>query len=722
MKKKHNLAYKFLYRMNLVWVNVAVAAVLIALTAVTFFEAGKPGLFVLCIVLLALLLALDVALIAVRRKKAKKDAERLGFSDENGTVCTGLLDAMQLATVILTQTGKLCWANIEFKQMCEALSVKPGAVVSDIFENYIKNAVDEGVRSDSKDVKIGKGFFKMYFTYVRASEELLNGDKTGCCVYFVETTAYERLKDLYKRRKIVLGEILVDNYEEIFQTNGESVANQVLIEVNNIFNAWIQDRNAIIKRLTRERYIMVVEEQSLKAIEAERFTVLESVKKISVGNSFPVTLSIGLSTNRQELTDEAFDAFVTGDYESDAYKRAFSDTLAGSFADVDELLNLSLSRGGDQAIVKTGADSRSNLFFGGSEIDTDREDMVSARVNAGILKDEILKSKKVLCMGHAAADLDAIGSALAVYRISMQLGVRAYVVLDGPNPQISVVYAAIMDTGEYGDVFISKSEALNILDENTLTVVTDTFSERQVEAPEVVHNSSRIIVIDHHRRGVDFIKNTIFNYADTMASSASELIVEMIRYIFPNEKILRKIEAETLYGGILLDTKNMFFKTSRRTFDVCAYLRQQGVIPVAVRKYIQPSFEDYKRINEIVSGMKFLSVNNKGVALTTCTLPRSDVNKLASMAADKMLEIAGVDCSFVIVKQDSDVAIKARSLGDVNVQIILEHHEIAGGGHFTAAAGYVKNCTPERAEQLIVGILRSENKPADSQNRQNQPE
>ncbi|MBP5666313.1 MAG: hypothetical protein J6X87_08545, partial [Clostridia bacterium] len=191
MKKKHNLAYKFLYRMNLVWVNVAVAAVLIALTAVTFFEAGKPGLFVLCIVLLALLLALDIALIAVRRKKAKKDAERLGFSDENGTVCTGLLDAMQLATVILTQTGKLCWANIEFKQMCEALSVKPGAVVSDIFENYIKNAVDEGVRSDSKDVKIGKGFFKMYFTYVRASEELLNGDKTGCCVYFVETTAYE---------------------------------------------------------------------------------------------------------------------------------------------------------------------------------------------------------------------------------------------------------------------------------------------------------------------------------------------------------------------------------------------------------------------------------------------------------------------------------------------------------------------------------------------------
>lgn len=709
MNDKKSFIYKFLYKMDLLWLNIAIAAVLVVLSAYAFVKAGKTVLFVFCVILLLLVLILNFTVITLRRRKARQEAEKLGFSDENGTVCTGLLDAMQLPAFIVNTAGKLCWANVEFKDLCDSLEEKPSKISGMIFSRFI-DADDNEYADLSPEIGIGERDFKIYISHIMAGKELLENGRLGYCVYFTDVSARKKLIELYKNRKIAFGEILVDNYEEIFQASGDTVANQVLIAVNNIFTEWTVGLNAIIRRLTRERFIIVVEEESLAVLEQRRFDVLEKVKKISVGNTIPVTVSIGLSTNRNELTDEAFEALISGDSGSEVCRRAFHDTLAGHFSAIDELLNLSLSRGGDQAIVRTGEDSRSNLFFGGSEIPGDREDMVAVRVNAGILKTEIEKSKTVLVMGHAHADLDSLGAALAIHRISVSLGTKAYIVLGGPSPQIAVMYGALSESGEYGDVFISGSEALNILDDETLTVVVDTFSEKQCEEPEVVKNSPRIIVIDHHRRGVEFIKNTIINYTDTMASSTSELVVEMLRYIFPTEKLLTKPEAEALYGGILVDTKNMFFKTGKRTFDVCSYLRQMGVVPVAVRKYVQPGYEDFKKINEIVSRMKFIKVGGKGVALAVCSLSRSEANTLAPIAADKMLEAAGVDCSFVIVKQDADVAIKARSLGEVNVQIILEHREIEGGGHFTAAAGYVKDCTPERAEQLILGILKNENK------------
>ena len=707
MKKKNSLAYKFLYRMNLIWINVAVIILIAGLSFYAYIKDGHPLLFVLSLVLMLLIVGCDIVITVLRRRKVLKEAENLGIVDESGTVCTGLLDAMQLPTFIVSTEGKLLWANMDFKDMCEKVRLRPSAVVEKVFSQEIYGKLTPETEALNGTVEIKTRSFRFFASHVAAGEELAEGG-VAICVYFFDVTAVEKLKSLYRTNKVVLGEILIDNYEEIYQANGENVANQVLLAVNEIFAKWIEGKNAIIKGLARERYIIVLTEESLSRLEEEQFMVLESVKKISVGNSIQVTLSIGISSNRLELTDRAFEALIDDDTGDEQFLKAFDDSLPEHFANVDELLNLSLSRGGDQAIVRIGTDKRNTLYFGGSEIDTDREDMVAVRVLAGQLKNAILNSSKVLVMGHAAADLDALGSALAIYRISVSLGKSAYVVLGGPNSQILVMYNTLIQSGEYTGVFISESEALNILDDETLTIVADTFSAKQCESPDVVKNSRNIAVIDHHRRGVDAIEHAIINYTDTRASSASELVVELLRYIFPSEKILKKLEAETLYGGILVDTKNMFFKTGRRTFEVCSYLRQLGVVPVAVRKYIQPSYEDYKKINAIVSGMKFMTINGKGVAVTTCELSRSEANTLAPIAADKMLEIAGVDCSFVIIKQDDDTAIKARSLGEVNVQLILENQAINGGGHFTAAAGLLKNCTPEKAETLLLGILKNE--------------
>lgn len=315
------------------------------------------------------------------------------------------------------------------------------------------------------------------------------------------------------------------------------------MELSHIFEDWLKDKDALVRRLMRERYIFLVETRYLEQLEAERFSILEKVKKIAKGNTIPVTLSIGISTNKANLTAEAFNDLQSGEKESAAVGRAFGDTIAEHFTRAEELINLALGRGGAQAIVQFGDDSRESNFFGGSEIDIERKNKVKARVVANIMRKEILNCSRVLVMGHSNADLDALGASLAVYRIAETLGKEAYVVLERPNSQISVMYGALMNDGGYGDVFIKKNEALNIIDEKTFVVLVDTFSEKQSEAPEIFEYASRIAVIDHHRRGVDYIKNTVFNYTETSASSASELVIEIMRYISP-KMYVPIIEAE----------------------------------------------------------------------------------------------------------------------------------------------------------------------------------
>ena len=690
--------------------NFAVAAFLAVAAAYNFAKSRMVSAVVLSAAMIVLLLVLNIILIIMRKKNAKAEAELLGFSDENGTVCTGLLDAMQLPAFIITKTCRLCWSNEEFNKICEDNRLKGGTVAGGIYKKYLEGRLDSR-EAVSEKLNIGTRTYRMYASNVFASKELCGDGNIAVCVYLVDISGVESLMKAYRSRRIVIGEILIDNYDEIFQTNGETVCNQVLVAVNEVFGQWLKDKNAVVKRLVRERYIFITDEACLEQIEGERFHVLESVKKISVGNTIPVTLSIAISTNSKELSDEAFENLIDEKTDTDIFTKAFRDTIPEHYNRVEQLLNLSLSRGGDQAVVQIGNAPKDSMFFGGSDIETERDDMVEVRVNAEILKNSVLSAERVLVMGHAGADLDALGASLAVYRIAAALGKEAYVVLEAPNAQINVMYNALRSTGNYENVFIKKSEGLNIMNSATLTVLVDTFSANQSEAPEIIKRAEKIIVIDHHRRGVEYVNNAILNYAVSEASSASELVIELMRYIFPTEDIMPLIEAETAYGGILVDTKNMYFKTGKRTFAVAAYLRQLGVKPVNVRKYVQPCFEDYIKINDIIRQMELSQVKMtgsiRGVAVAVCELSREDANTVAPIAADKMLEIAGVDCSFVIIKQGSDVSVKARSLGEVNVQLILEHPEIGGGGHLTAAGAYVRNTTAEAVKKTLLEIIRS---------------
>ncbi len=707
--KKTSVINNFLYKVDIFWINIAVLFAVFIICAGNLLKTGNLGLMTLCLVILLLLLAMDVILVIMRKKRAKRRAEKLGLIDENGLVCTGVLGGFQLPAFIVSESCKLLWNNSEFGVVCEENSMKAGNVAGGLFKRHIEGNVTEERPEYDCIIKLGRRFYRLYASYVSMNDANA-GDAATIFGYLVDVSGVERLKALYKSKKIVVGEIIIDNYDEIFQQNGEAVASQIQVEVNNIFEDWLKDKNAVVRRLIRERYILICETSTLNQIKAERFDVLERVKKISVGNTIPVTLSIGVSTNEKHITEQAYEALTAGDINSDEYVKAFGDTLQKHLAASEDLINLCLNRGGDQAVVQNSENAGDCQFFGGSEIDQPRKDMVQVRVTSDLLKQAVLAADNVMIMGHRAADLDALGSALAMYRVATKLKKPAYIILEGPNSQIDEAYVTIMGCGKYEGVFITKSEALNVISDNTLVIVVDTFSERQCEAPEVIEAAEKIGVVDHHRRGVDFIKNTVFNYTETLASSTSELIVEMLRYIFPGEDVLEVIEAEMLYGGIIVDTKNLFFKTGKRTFEVAAYLREVGVVPINVRRYVQPSYNDYLRITEIVGGMDVIQMDYKGakrgIAFAECELSADEANKLASIAADKMLEFTGVECSFVLIAIGPDVSIKARSPGEINVQTVMENPRISGGGHLTAAAGIIRNTNVKEVKSLILKILK----------------
>lgn len=761
-----NKIKNIIYKINILWIDLVLIVVLLLMMATFFFVEQEISVAVAAIVLAILVATVNVLVIWAKKRRAKKAARELGISDANGKVCEGLLDSLQLPAFIITENCRLVWSNDEFKKLCEETEQKQnaGKIAGGIFTKHIKSRLnpdgfgfvvddndasiktdneaasepatdDEGLdiewgdggtvetfqnnatdasqktakiskfMADSIDFNNGKKKFNIYATYVIA-QNVSDGEAT-ICVYLVDVSGVNTMRKLYRDRKIVIGEIIVDNYDEIFQTNGESVVNNVLVEVNNIFETWLKGKNAIVKQLMRERFIIMADMKSIDMIMKERFAVLEEVKKISKGNSIPVTLSIGISTNASLLTDEAFDELISGGINHEICRDAFADTLQEHFASSDELVKLCISRGGDQAVVEMGPNE--NKFFGGSETEAVSGDMVQIRVTAEQLRDAITSASRVLIMGHKFADLDALGAALAARRIAVKIGKPAYIVLEKSNQQIDVMYRKLIAEPSYNGVFIAKNEALNILDDETLTVVVDTFSEQQAEAPEVIAASKKVGIIDHHRIGVDHIKNTVFSHADVQSSSASELMVEITRFLFGNEKIFTKLELEALYAGILVDTKNLFFRTRKRTFNVAAYLRDSGAIPLDIRSYTQPSIEEFKRVSAIVTDMKAEEIdykNGRRKVAFAISKDSEDSRVIAAMAADRMLEIAGIDCAFVLVEDGTATSVKARSLGRINVQTIMENPKIGGGGHLTAAAAFVKDKTPAEVKKQIMKILK----------------
>ena len=410
-------------------------------------------------------------------------------------------------------------------------------------------------------------------------------------------------------------------------------------------------------------------QKNLEKIKEEKFAILDSIKNLVRKDKIQLTLSIAISNE--------------GDTERDVYKSASA------------AMDVILGRGGDQAVIRQNG---KYLFFGGKVEEVEKRTKVKARIVAHALEELIKENDKIMIMGHTNPDIDAIGSALGIYRIAKTLEKEAKIVANVETPSIKDLYESIKD--QYQEVFISSETALAQVDSGTLIIVVDTHKKTYVESPELLTKTNKIVIIDHHRRSADFIDNSILTFQEVYASSAAELVTEIIQYT-QNEVELSEVEAEALYAGIMMDTKNFTFKTGVRTFEAAAYLRRCGVDIIKVKKWFQSDLESYNTISEIVRKAEIV---RDSIGISIYDVQEKETSLICAKAADELLTIGNITASFVLgLMEDGKVCISGRSIGDVNVQMILE--KLGGGGHITLAGAQLENVTIDEAKQELISKI-----------------
>ena len=419
----------------------------------------------------------------------------------------------------------------------------------------------------------------------------------------------------------------------------------------------------------RDTYVYVFEQQYLQEMENNKFTILDEIKEIETEEGMPITLSIAISNEGKTN-----------------YEKYESASVA---------MDIALGRGGDQAVIRQDG---KYVFFGGKAQEVEKRTKVKARVISHALEELIKKSDNVMIMGHMNGDIDSIGSSLGIYRLAKTFEKEAYIVNNTYGLSLANFIVTLKQEG-YKDVILDKAEAMNKITPNTLLVIVDTHKRSYVEIPELLEKTEKIVIIDHHRKSEDFIENAILTFHEAYASSASELVTEIVEYA-TQEVTLEQIEAESLYAGIMMDTKNFTFKTGVRTFEAAAYLRKYGIDIIKVKKWFQSDLESYTVIAEIVKNAEII---NDSIGISVYEEKDKNANLICAKAADELLTISNISASFVLGRMGDKVCISGRSIGDINVQVILE--KLGGGGHITLAGAQVEGMTLEEAKtELIIRI------------------
>ncbi len=654
-------------KVNMALINFVIAAALIA-NSIYFYAVQKSYRIVLVyILLLVAVIILNIVIAILKRKAIVKIVSGISFHLKEGK--EGSIRDFHLPLLFINESGELIWHNKHFANIFEKKKTIR-KTVNELFLLKIKSKLIENDTNLMSEVYLEGRTYQMLGNIIKAEKE----EKRGFYImlYFIDITEMVKLRQKYEDEKLAIGIIVIDSYEEIYRSSGEAVVNEIFVELNRIFDEWLKGKGAIIRRLIRDRYVLLAENHELKEFEKNKFEILDKAKNINVGNKIPVSLSIGIAKDGQTIEEN--------------YKNA------------EMAVELALGRGGDQAIVRS---NNKDTYYGGSNIEMERRTKVRARVISNLLKEEIDKSSRVIIMGHNNCDMDSLGASLALYRACCLRNLKANIILNSVNQSIAAIMEKLSTMEEYEEVFINSSYALNIIDDNTLVIVVDTYNKELTECPKLLDYASRIALIDHHRRGSDFIKNTVIDYAETYASSTSELLVEILMYFEPNVTI-PPIEAEALYAGILVDTKNFTFKTGTRTFEAASFLRAQGVDTISVKQYFQPDIQTFIQVCDVATSAEIVYGN---MSIAVCGPDIKNPKFISALAADQMLNVAGIDATFVLCEIGGVVYISARSLGAINVQVILE--KLGGGGHLTAAGAAIKDVSIQYAKKSLIEAIES---------------
>ena len=576
--------------------------------------------------------------------------------------------------VLVETDGSIIWRSKKFVeefQQVPDISNNLNLIVKEIKMDLDKNSDEINKRDITKQFNIGNKFYKIRGSVLKSKRKDKKKQKEYMLsLYFIDETKYNELFDTYTKSKPCIGVMMIDNYDEITQMILPERKIELLAKIEKTIIEWVTNTGGLIIKSERDHFIFIFERKFLSEFEKERFNILDKVKSIELESKIQITLSIAISDD--------------GNTNYEKYKNALS------------AMDIVLGRGGDQAVVK--ADGKYK-FYGGKSLEVEKRTKVKARTIAQTIAKAITDSDNILIMGHKNIDIDAMGSALGIYRLSKTLNKDCYIVSEPQGKSLGKFIEVLKGIDEYKDILVSQEHAAEFIKDNSLLIVVDTHKTSYVEFPELLDKIKRKVVIDHHRKSPDCIEDTIVSFHEVYASSAAELVTELLQY--SNEDItLNLIEAEALYGGIMVDTKDFTFKTGVRTFEAAAYLRKYGVDIIRVKKWFQADLESYNTISEIVRNAEVI---HDSVAISVYTKEDVNSNLICAKAADELLTISDITASFVMARLEDMVHISGRSIGDVNVQVILE--KLGGGGHITLAGAQLEDMTIEEAKQELVSKI-----------------
>lgn len=576
---------------------------------------------------------------------------------------------MPFPLVVTDEKAKILWYNTPFINLFNEETVLDGDLENLVDGIDISNILkSEGKRTIP--VEINKKFYNVFTNVVENKSEKRDGKSV--LLYLVDNTAYQNLKNTYIDEFAIVAKVEVDNFSEAISSAPSEIRPLLVAEIDSTISSYFEEYDALVKKSDEDLYLVVMNYKSLRAIKEKKFDILDDLRELNNGNSIPITLSIGVSSQGLNFKD--------------------------AYIESDSSLDLALGRGGDQAVVKVEDNYE---FFGGKSKAVEKRNKVKARVIGEALKQLIDRSENVYIMGHKNPDMDAIGAAIGCLRATLNRNKEGFIVLEKSNPSIDNLIDRMKDEEpEIYEKVISRETAINRIKHSSLLVLVDNHKPSFTECPELLEKTNQIVVIDHHRRGKEFVDNPVLSYVEPYASSTCELITEMLTYM-SDDLNLTHFEADALMSGVVVDTKNFSFQTGVRTFEAASVLKRAGANMIKVKALFQDDLDTMVYRAEVIHNTKMIHDN---IAVSRFEKEANNSVLVAAQAADALLDINGIDASFVLTINDGKTHISGRSRGEVvSVQLILE--KIGGGGHLNMAGAQLETTDLDEAEKILTEAI-----------------
>lgn len=642
---------------------------LIALTVMTIIIwIYQPVLGVIALLVLGYLAYHAYSESSNKNKKVNKYIELL--SEEFETAAKHAIFNMPFPLVIVDEKGAITWYNTPFLDMI---------IEDDILNERIYDLVpgfnlEELLKTDENKPKKISYDGKSYLVYPNFvdSRKTTTASTKLIVLYWVDYTVYFDLEKQYNDERPIVSLIYIDNYDDVKNNTPDINRPLLTAEIDKKINEYFTTQhNGLVRKYENDKYVILIENDSLERIQEKKFDVLDEIRELNIGNTIPITLSIGVS--------------VTGDSLNESHNNAKA------------AIDIALGRGGDQAVVnKEGAFE----FYGGKSKALEKRNKVRARVIGHALRQLIDQADNIIVMGHKNPDMDSIGSAIGVIRGIKNRDKNGYIVLNEENPSITNICDKMrLEQPELLDSLVTTEEAENIISNNSLMIMVDNHKPSFTEAPELLDLVTKVVVIDHHRRGAEFAKDPVLTYLEPYASSTSELVTEILSYM-SDDINLTKFEAEALLSGITVDTNKFSFQTGVRTFEAASILKRAGADTTAVRHLFRDDYDTFISKAEVISTSKIIF---DSIAIGRLEKDIDNGLLIAAQSANELLDIKGVEASFVLTHSNDRIHISGRSLGKLSVQIILER--LGGGGHLASAGTQLLGVSIDQAEEMLIDTI-----------------